>query len=205
MEEFTAPGQQDIYWLKMSTFSQNYWTIDMEVNHVFFDFDTPVPINSVAKGVVLDSGTSFIITPTEDYDNIINYLSYDLGFQFDDVSESTDVKQTYCTEADYERFPDLWFKINDTNFKLPKTSYLYRLAEQDTCYLLLIAKNFFSTPMYILGNIFLHNYYTIYDLENELIGMATAKQVNYKIGEREMMQQIKDKNQPKLISVSDAP
>lgn len=59
--------------------------------------------------------------------------------------------------------------------------------------------------MYILGNIFLHNYYTIYDLENELIGMATAKQVNYKIGEREMMQQIKDKNQPKLISVSDAP
>lgn len=94
MEEFTAPGQQDIYWLKMSTFSQNYWTIDMEVNHVFFDFDTPVPINSVAKGVVLDSGTSFIITPTEDYDNIINYLSYDLGFQFDDVSESTDVKQT---------------------------------------------------------------------------------------------------------------
>ncbi len=33
--------------------------------------------------------------------------------------------------------------------------------------------------MYILGNIFLHNYYTIYDLDDNKIGLAVAKKVDY--------------------------
>lgn len=47
------------------------------------------------------------------------------------------------------------------------------------CYMLLIPKDFFMEPMYILGNIFLHNFYTIYDLEQRRVGLATAKQVQY--------------------------
>jgi len=58
---------------------------------------------------------------------------------------------------------------------LPKESYLYRVDKYDRCYNLLIPKDFFYKPMYILGNIFLHNYYVIYDLDKNRIGLAAAK------------------------------
>ena len=71
------------------------------------------------------------------------------------------------------------FTINGISFKLPKESYIYHIAEQQTCFLLLVPKDFFATPTYILGNIFLHNFYTVYDLEDGRIGLSTAKKVDY--------------------------
>ena len=102
-----------------------------------------------------------------------------MGVNFYSINQNTQVKITQCDDETYSKFPDMIFYINGTIFKLPKESYIYRIVSKQKCYLLLIPKNFFSTPMYILSNIFLHNYYTIYDMENKQIGMATAKKINY--------------------------
>ena len=59
--------------------------------------------------------------------------------------------------------------------------------------------------MYILGNIFLHNYYTIYDLENDQIGMAPAKKMNYNSLRNFSPTQIVEESQSRLIEVTDVP
>lgn len=128
VEEYTPEGENTIYWLKTSDVQSNYWTIDMDRNSVFLDASPMVSINSVAEGVVLDSGTSFIITPVDDYEAILRYF-LTLGYAFEDISASTQVKQTDCNDYQYQEFPDLIFYINGTTFKLPKTSYLYRLRD----------------------------------------------------------------------------
>lgn len=60
--------------MPLSKSQENYWTIDMNTNSVFLDTNPYMSINSAAQGVVLDSGTSFIITPTQDYKTIVYYF-----------------------------------------------------------------------------------------------------------------------------------
>mmetsp|Transcript_15507 Transcript_15507/g.26213 ORF Transcript_15507/g.26213 Transcript_15507/m.26213 type:complete len:120 (+) Transcript_15507:292-651(+) len=74
---------------------------------------------------------------------------------------------------------------------MPKSSLFIR--DNSKCYLLVIGKDFgvkqqwvrqsftgkyslqVSPGIWILGNNFLHNYYSIYDLENEKVGLVPAK------------------------------
>ena len=97
---------------------------------------------------------------------------------------------TYCTTTEYEALPDMKIQINEHIYTLPLASYIWR--EDGNCYLLIMAKDFGVTQSYlydqdtgettlvsspgywILGNNFMHNYYSIYDLENELIGLVPS-------------------------------
>lgn len=70
---------------------------------------------------------------------------------------------------------------------MPKESYVLR--DRTQCYLLIIGRDFGKnsswTPgsyvvgsdsgFWILGNNFLHNYYSIYDLENQRVGLVPSR------------------------------
>lgn len=58
------------------------------------------------------------------------------------------------------------------SYKVPLSSYT--LFYKNVCYLLIIPKKNDSYPMWILGNNFLHNYYTIYDVQHKKIGIVPS-------------------------------
>jgi len=102
-----------------------------------------------------------------------------LGVHFVRTSTTSLVRKTQCTDADFKKYPDISFNINGKQYNLPPTSYIYKSPTSGVCFLLLIPKDYFTTPQYILGNIFLNNYHTIYDLENKQIGLIKSKEINY--------------------------
>lgn len=78
-----------------------------------------------------------------------------------------------CTEEQYAELPDIKIQMNDHIYTLPKSSYM--LHFNGDCYLMVLGKNFgFSSGMWILGNNFLHNYYTIYDVQDLRIGLVPS-------------------------------
>lgn len=60
-------------------------------------------------------------------------------------------------------------------FTVPRQSYVfhYKSGGLEKCYLLLTPRDYMGNS-YVLGNIFLNNYYAIYDLEKSRVGLVTA-------------------------------
>merc|ERR1711971_308553 len=96
------------------------------------------------------------------------------------IGSYTLVRYAWCTEAQYNAFPDIQFSLNGNKFTMPKESYIYRIPSANKCYVLLIPRDMFYPPLYILGNVFLNNYYTMYDLEKKRVGLVLAKTPSYK-------------------------
>jgi hypothetical protein len=61
-------------------------------------------------------------------------------------------------------------------FTVPKESYVfqYKSGLLEKCYLLLTPRDYMGNS-YVLGNIFLNNYYAIYDLDKTRVGLVVAK------------------------------
>lgn len=86
-------GKNEVFWYALSEKSKNYWTIDMDVNSVSMrSFDgTKKDISSIAVGVVLDTGTSFIVVPRLDFKTIIETIEYDVDVQLERISSKTEM------------------------------------------------------------------------------------------------------------------
>ena len=122
--------------------------------------------------VILDSGTSYVMMPQSDYKKLIQMIA-NLGIDFDSVPQTKLIKMVQCSADQYDELPDIKIQLNDHVYTLPKSSYM--LFFNGDCYLMVLGKNFgFSSGMWILGNNFLHNYYTIYDVQNLRIGLVPS-------------------------------
>lgn len=140
---------------------------------------------------ILDSGTSYVLMPLDDRAALVKYFKDDFGLDFVQSTASSQILKATCTSEQFDNLPDMKIQINQYIYTLPKKSYV--LQQFNVCYLLIMAKNFGSTTTYqfdpstgkstlvsspgiwILGNNFLTNYYSIYDLENTRIGLVPSK------------------------------
>lgn len=85
VQEFTPEGKRNIHWIDVSN-SDQMWTADMKTNSVMVGME---PFGSNAVGVVFDSGTSFIITPTHDYTGIMKVFKEKYGIIFRKINQHT--------------------------------------------------------------------------------------------------------------------
>lgn len=133
-------------------------------------------LESDSRTAIVDSGTSYVVMPYADFGMLLLVLEeYDLTFKEAILSQ---IMFASCSQKTYEKLPDINILIGNNQYVLPKESYIHR--EFGFCYLLVIAKDFresgmFGRNMWILGNNFLSNYYSIYDLENQRIGLVESK------------------------------
>ena len=109
-----------------------------------------------------------------------------------------------CSKNAYDDLPNLNIFIDNNHFVLPKESYIHR--EFGFCYLLVIAKDFrpgrmFGRNMWILGNNFLTNYYSIYDLENQRIGLVESRHAEFISARSRVPEGRKDYESMKLSQV----
>ena len=85
IDQFTPKNEREIYWLDCQNIDfASYWQVATETNSVYITYgpDQYQSIQSKSRGLVLDSGTSFIITPVEDFNNILDMFQNDHGVVF---------------------------------------------------------------------------------------------------------------------------
>ena len=75
-----------------------------------------------------------------------------------------------CTNAQHLRVPAIFFKIGDDEYMISRESWFERRGNQCTI-------KFMHSPreeQWILGLNFFHNYYAVFDYENQRIGLTPS-------------------------------
>jgi len=125
-----------------------------------------------ATRAIIDSGTSFLVGPPTDIANI----AASLGASY---STYYGVYVVSCTAS----LSDVYFSLGSgSDYKLCGVSASsYRYQYQDICYLGMEGGNVqdqYGNPMWILGDVFMREWYTIFDVGNSRMGFALVSSSN---------------------------
>jgi saccharopepsin len=139
--------------------SKTYWMFSLDA----VQFGNSM-INSNTKAI-LDTGTSLLVAPTADAEAIAKIVNakYDQGFYV-----------LNCRKL--ASLPDLVFNIAGKSYNVP-ASY-YTIQQPGFCALGIQGVDLPARdggPFWILGDVFLRRYYSVYDLDNAKIGLASLK------------------------------
>lgn len=153
----------DLFYQNLS--SKSYWMIDMDG---VYAADTR--IGDVTRAIV-DSGTSLIAGPSDDvakFAEKIGATKVPLG------------QGTYTIGCDkIDSLPDLEILIGSKSFPIPPQVYIIeqKIAFFKTCILGLIGFDIPHPkgPFWILGDVFMREYFTVFDIDNARVGFAKAK------------------------------
>uniref|UniRef100_A0A8C9XU29 Pepsin A-like n=1 Tax=Sander lucioperca TaxID=283035 RepID=A0A8C9XU29_SANLU len=143
-----------ISWIPLS--SATYWQIAMD----------SVTINGQTVAcsggcqAIIDTGTSLIVGPTSD----INNMNSGVGASIDQYGDAT----VNCQNIG--NMPEVTFTLNGNAFTIPASAY--------------VSQTYYgcntgfgqggSDQLWILGDVFIREYYAIFDSQNQQIGLATS-------------------------------
>ncbi|XP_015263096.1 PREDICTED: gastricsin-like [Gekko japonicus] len=149
-----------IYWAPVT--QELYWQIGIQT----------FSIGGQATGwcgqgcqAIVDTGTSLLTVPQQFMGSFLNAV----GGQQNQYGEYV----VDCSSV--QNLPTISFTINGISFPLPPTAYIlnnngYCTVGIEPTYL--PSQN--GQPLWILGDVFLRQYYSVYDMGNNRIGFATA-------------------------------
>ena len=151
-----------ISWVSLN--AETYW----QVNFGGFHFNGELIQNT--KRAILDTGTSLLAGPKEDVQPIIQAI----GAR--QVSPTVQEYQVDCNNID--SLPDLTFDLNGSHFTLKGEDYILVMEDKgkQSCILGIMpfAMPEGKEPLWILGDVFLRKYYSIFDIDNKRVGLALA-------------------------------
>ncbi|KAL5118467.1 aspartic proteinase precursor [Pleosporales sp. CAS-2024a] len=137
-----------------------YWEVDLDA--ITFGKETAEMDNT---GVILDTGTSLIALPS----TIAELLNKEIGAK-------KSFNGQYTVECDKrDGLPDLTFTLTGHNFTISAFDYI--LEVQGSCISAFMGMDFPEPvgPLAILGDAFLRQWYSVYDLGNHAVGLAKSK------------------------------
>ncbi|XP_003128442.1 gastricsin isoform X1 [Sus scrofa] len=149
-----------IYWAPVT--QELYWQIGIEE---FLIGDEASGWCSEGCQAIVDTGTSLLTVPQD-------YLS--------DLVQATGAEENEYGEflvdcKDIQSLPTFTFIINGVEFPLPPSAYI---LEEDGFCMVGVEPTYVSSqngqPLWILGDVFLRSYYSVFDLGNNRVGFATA-------------------------------
>lgn len=137
-----------------------YWEVDLD--SIALGEDVAELENT---GVILDTGTSLIALPSQ----LAEMLNAQIGAK-------KGYNGQYSVDCDKRAsLPDVTFTLSGHPFTLPATDYILEVS--GSCISTFMGMDFPEPtgPLAILGDAFLRRYYSIYDLDNNTVGLARAK------------------------------
>ncbi|XP_026563067.1 embryonic pepsinogen-like [Pseudonaja textilis] len=140
-----------INWIPVS--QQTYWQISMDSVLVN---GQKIACNSGCQAIV-DTGTSLLAGPSSDIISILKAVGAKPGQSVINCSSSSNL-------------PDVVFVINGIHYPLPPAAYTRKFMS-DLC-----STNFQPSngDLWILGDVFIREYYSIFDRGNNRVGLAKA-------------------------------
>ncbi|KAK7207105.1 aspartic peptidase domain-containing protein [Myxozyma melibiosi] len=133
-----------------------------------------VTVGNVNSNVVLDSGTSHAYLPSQ----IVDYLINDLNLASYD--EENDVYMAPCSARDRTDTLDFGFegvtiRVPMRDLYLPSGDSTAKYANGEEICMFRVMSSEQSDGISLLGDAFLSSAYVVYDLDNNIAGMAQAK------------------------------
>ncbi|XP_006025346.1 embryonic pepsinogen-like [Alligator sinensis] len=147
---FTGP----IHWIPVSY--QRYWQIPLDSIIV----NGKVIACESGCQTIVDTGTSLVAGPSPDISNIWKVIGATPG-QYGQYNVN-------CN--DISSLPDIIFVINGVQFPLPPSAYTEKFGPGDCTSSFQVTNNY----LWILGDIFIREYYSIFDRENNRVGLAKS-------------------------------
>ena len=145
----------DLAWVKLS--HATYWQIDVD-NVTIGSYQT-----SKATNAIVDSGTSLLTGPSDDVASIAQT-----------IGATKSLMGQYTVDCGtIDNIPSLTFGINGIKYEIPGKALI--IQSQNICLFAMMGMDFPSPgPQWILGDVFMREYYTVFDYENEQVGFAKA-------------------------------
>lgn len=143
---------------KVKLTSATYWQIEIDGLTVGGDGIVVDGKNSA----IVDSGTSLIAMPSAQVEKLANAMGATKMF--------TGQYKIDCSLI--PSLPVVTFKINGIHYPLDGADYV--LQSSNMCLLAFMAFPSNDGPSYILGDVFMRRYYTVFDFANQEIGLAEA-------------------------------
>jgi len=131
-----------------------YWEVDLEGIQFGDEY-----LELEGTGAAIDTGTSLIAVPTD----VAEMLNAEIG-----ATKSWNGQYTVPCEK-VPTLPELTLFLNGKPYPLSGSDYILNL--QGTC---VSAFQGIDFDLWVIGDVFLRRYYTVYDLGNNAVGFANA-------------------------------
>ncbi|XP_011210080.2 lysosomal aspartic protease [Bactrocera dorsalis] len=113
---------------------------------------------------IADTGTSLLAVPTDIYESVQNAIGAQLS--------SDEAYYVDCSVV--SSLPTISFGIGGTTFSLSGSDYIVESDDENGDVVCMSAFQDAGTNFWILGDVFISKYYTVFDLGNNQVGFAPA-------------------------------
>jgi len=139
--------------------STTYWEISLGGLNIAGNNYVPAG----GQKAIVDSGTSILTGPAETVKSIAKA-----------IGAKPIIEGEYMVACAYDTLPNFDFEINGAIYSLSPVDYL--IPDGDLCLLGIMGMDIPAPtgPLWILGDVFMRKYYTVFDVENTRVGFALA-------------------------------
>ncbi|XP_050321966.1 lysosomal aspartic protease-like [Bactrocera neohumeralis] len=138
--------------------SEGYWQFNMD-SVIINGEDICSECSAIA-----DTGTSLLAVPTDIYENVQNAIGAQLS--------SDEAYYVDCSVV--SSLPTISFGIGGTTFSLSGSDYIVESDDENGGVVCMSAFEDAGTNFWILGDVFISKYYTVFDMGNNQVGFAPA-------------------------------